>query len=924
MEDLFENWDNLIGTLLNEFRQNVRKPLFWYMGLLIIIVFFVLYDLPKDKKNARRSITGLFRYALRVVLSFVEDLLAAVESITGFVDVLRVILKGKLTDGVQFLLGNYAIIALSVASFFTTYNGLKEIIGNYTAALITFGIQVGILAMSSRLALDLNKNNQARVKAFKEIDYFEKNFEDDVTVGKKAPTAFNSISVHSWLVGPQSNQKEMPKKGQKGKIVVHSLLLAFSMIVSIYFSYVYFYKEHVAPKQALDNNILVRNTISEITDEFSSKISEMHNILLGRLQDVNQQTRGIADPALITQVDDRIAGLEEQLSQRQQERDSLRNRINELREELTNANAEGDAAQVERTRNEISQIQEDIWECDEKIDDLDVEIRNSTSDRNDNVEYYARKEVLAALDELEKFYADPISYIEIMSVEKTNQADGMNQAGNNWRSIVTTCFEQVINYNQENSQNTNNGTTEIYEDWLTIFNNYANLCEYYERHGEEGFYNILESTEWMFPERTGEDDQKDDETIIRQNNEWNQESAKLVGQMMDELGSLPDMVQWNSINPLEQNAIRGLSKTKDMKDLYRLYRVSTGNVDILEMVFLKWRMDFNGLLLVIAFLAAFVDVLAVILTLVKGTMHYENKLPRYRKLLHKIFIQDARSDNEKWKIRIVQWAGGLGVAIGLLAFGFYYGLSGNEKGVDHQLVSLVCFVALGALISRIIVSLYIKAHDDAKDWKEEDVYKQLRSIWKTRRIETINDLRGKMRQAHDNGSDVYLGKEEVKWIVQLLSSAESGDILEVLRPEARLLLRHIDMMRIKKRTWEYYFANQGLSSAKNYIQGWFDEIDVAYIDYVKVKKCGMAFPFAVLRAEGLIVYYEGVVAKSFQTPGADVTEIEANACYILSGRFLRILYELIMEANRGTEIEDDFYITDDLADAYEAEEMTED
>ena len=982
MEKIFDSWTKFIDTLVENMPEIISNPLAWGMGLLVLIVFFVLYDLPQDKKNVRRSITGLLRYALRVVLAFTEDLLAAIESVTGFVDVIRVVLKGKLTDGVQFLLGNYAIIALSVASFFTTYNGLKNVIGVYTAALITFGIQVGILAMSSRLALDLNKRNQERVKAFKEIDYFTKKSKVDVKEGKRNATIFNKGSTYSWQVGKQSNHNEVREDGQEQprlgrKILVHFLLLAFSMIVSIYFSYVYFFEKHIYPSLAMDTYVLTRNTISRITDDYTSKVSEMHTILQRRLQEINQQTLGSIDTAANQQIDSRIEELENQLSQMEQNRENLVNLQAELAEQFENANLEGDTAGAEGIRSRLTVVRSDINELDDKIRDLDTELRNSISDRSDNIEYFDRMDIVETLEELEKFYADPISYMEAFSIgEEENPTEG-EQTRESWRSVITNHFDRVISYNRDNSPEEKD---ETFEDQLTIFNNYADLCEYYQNHGQVGFYNILENAEWGIQEeileetsedeqkedqeetsedeqkedqektsedkrekdqkKTSEDEQKEDqekvsedkrkedqEKILKekqkeeQDARWNQGSATLLQQMMSELNSVPDMVRWNDMGETEQNAVRALSKTEEIKDLYRLYRVSTGHVDILEMVLLKWSMDFNWLLVVILFLAAFVDVLAVILTLVKGTAHYENKLPRYRKLLHRMFIQDSRSEKDKWKIRILQWAGALGTAVGLLAFGLYYKVSG-ESDDAHLLASLICFVALGALISRIIAGLYRKAHDDAKDWKEEEIYKELRSAWGNQGIETIDDLKAKIEQAHSRGNGLLIKNDEVEWIVRLLAVVESEDIVRVLKPNARLLLRHIGMTRFKKRTWEYYFVNQGLSSAKDYMQGWFDEIDAAYINYEKVREHGMVLPFAVLRAEGLVAYFE--CEERLEKDWGVKQYAPENAYYILSGRFLRILYELIMEANTGTEFEDDFYIADDLADAYESEEMTED
>lgn len=942
MEDkgIFDKWNAFINALIEGAQDAVHKPLAWSMVLLIVIIFFSLYDLPQDKKKVRRSIVGLLRYALRVLLAFVEDLLSAIESVTGFVDVIRIILKGKLTDGVQFLLGNYAIIALSVASFFTTFNGLKKVVNGYAAALITFGIQVGILAMSSRLGIDLNKKNQQRARAFKEVDYFTKNSVFEVREGKEKATVFDDASLsYRWLVGPQSNKNGIKEEKQGGKIVRHAFLLAFSMIVSIYFSYVYFFESHVSPNLASDNYILTMNTIAEITDDYSAGLSEMHGILLGKLQEMNQQVRGTVDVAANQQIDSNIEEVQDRLDQEEKQRDEQVTRRSELDAQRVQAELIGDTEEQVRLESLLSDIQNSINGADERIEELRKELDSKISDRDEDVRYFDRKNIIEVLDELDRFYADPIGYMassyiaEIENPEvgpaegenpETSPAGGENpEAGsaegnrteNAWRSEITSRFEDMMRYYSQNEDD------ETYKDGLTIFNNFASLCEYYQVHGDVGFNKELaNSIDISDMAISGSDKNEGDELI-------NQKSAMLLRQMMSELNRIPVMVEWNHIEPAERNVIHALSRTKDMTDLYKLYRVSMGKVDTLEMVLLKPIMDPSWLLAVIAFLAAFVDVLAVILTLVKGTIHYENKLPRYRKLLHKMFIQDTMTDKDKWAVRLMRWAGGLGVAFGLLVFGFYYRISGDEKGDIHQVVSLICFVSLGALISWIIVGLYRKTHEDAKDWKEEELYGRLRSAWNIQEKQTAEELREQILKADKKRTPLLVGEDQVTWIVQLLSDVESEDIVKALKPNARLLFRHIGMARLKKRTWEYYFVNQGLSSAKDYIQGWFDEIDFAYIPYEKVREHGMAFPFAVLRAEGLIAYFEceESLEASSKLPVETMSDNSAvNVYYILSGRFLKILYELIMEANTGTDFEDDSYIADDLADAYEAEEMTED
>ena len=53
MEDkgIFDKWNDFIDALVNGVKDAVHMPLAWSMVLLIVIIFFSLYDLPQDKKR---------------------------------------------------------------------------------------------------------------------------------------------------------------------------------------------------------------------------------------------------------------------------------------------------------------------------------------------------------------------------------------------------------------------------------------------------------------------------------------------------------------------------------------------------------------------------------------------------------------------------------------------------------------------------------------------------------------------------------------------------------------------------------------------------------------------------------------------------------------------------------------------------------
>lgn len=70
-----------------------------------------------------------------------NSIVQALRSLFGFLDVLRLLFFGHLGRSTLYVLTNYAIIFLSMASFATTLQGLYSLIG-WMGILVSFGIQI--------------------------------------------------------------------------------------------------------------------------------------------------------------------------------------------------------------------------------------------------------------------------------------------------------------------------------------------------------------------------------------------------------------------------------------------------------------------------------------------------------------------------------------------------------------------------------------------------------------------------------------------------------------------------------------------------------------------------------------------------------------------------------------------------------------
>lgn len=305
--ELVTKWDAFISALLAMLPELMQQPIIYAIVFLVVLVITALCALPAKKDRVNHSILGLISYSFKILLGFIGSILTAIESITNFIDVVRVILRGKLTAGTQFLLSNYAIVALSVSSFYTTFNGLLMVSDWYISILITFGIQVGILAMSSKIALGHNKEERRKrlqtvtyewvsdsrnKKIYLSNDESKNNIRGIIGEGENAYKEWEK--ERDSVTGKTNQQKESTKLSpiSQFKNIKYYLILILCIGVSSYFSYVHFYEKLVHPGAPMDNYMTAMNQVSNIVSNYSADLVDAQGVLQKYLQNYNAQIRG--------------------------------------------------------------------------------------------------------------------------------------------------------------------------------------------------------------------------------------------------------------------------------------------------------------------------------------------------------------------------------------------------------------------------------------------------------------------------------------------------------------------------------------------------------------------------------------------------------------------------------------------------------
>lgn len=919
MEVIIRAWGVFVDTITREGKDILTDPFLYLMIILMTIIFLTLYNVTQSRRRKKYSILGVFDYAGKLLIGFIGDGLAALESITNFIDVIRIILMGKLTEATQFLLSNYAIVALSVASFITTMNGMQQVAGWIVAAMVTFGVQVGILSMSYKIAFEWGKKKQDQKRLQQEVSYYDHAIKIKEELKNKIDRSYIEEDQEKSLLGDQQSTERVSGRA----IALYGVLLALSMVVSIGFSYLFLFEKWIKPTVPIENYISVVNLVKEQAESYSQSILDYQGALVSELQKYNNGMRAAVEGSM---EDVRALNASaERLRQDLQEREEELNRLNteKLDLEIQQAGVT-DETELERIEIQINNLNDQIFVLEEKIEQLEDDLNEVYKDQEGNAVYLRTDAAYRALNLLDTFFADALYLAAAEDIEQV-------------RADLREAFSALIQYTTAAGAQGGEGT-ESDEDISLIFNNYLNLCAYYAEglaaaEAQNVTYNLglnraaidslLSNTAEILEEYSASGQGEDEDAAV-----INAESARILETMLEILEGVPRPQKWENMSESAESAIVGLNQSRLLNQIYSFYRVSLGKVKDMELAFTKLWSRFSLMCWLMLFLAAFIDSLTVILTLNKSKNNFENALPRYRRLVYRIFIQDELSPSEKRQMKRRRFAGGVGTASGLIFFIAYYIYKGGRENWDNSVlvIALISFVSMFALISLIVVWIYEKVHRDACDWEKDETYQALKTTWDslTQDAEDENTLRGFLEKAVKRKKSITLTLEQEQELIKLLQSEEENRTVSALKAEARTLFRRIEARQLYKVVWEYKIKYPGWSMKKDYVSGWCESVDCSMVRTKDVKELGMGLAFSVLRREELIGYFEGTHQENGKNPEDDHRN-ESDKYYVLTKKFLRILYDLIMEAESGNKSDVEYYtFADNLSDVYEEGEINND
>lgn len=669
MEKTIKKLDEIISNKISQLQE---KGIIYLMVIIAVaIAIFIIYDRDNDDSKIFSSITRCIRRFMVLLSDIASDFISILSSLTEILNLIRILVFGKIDSQTQIFLANYAIIFMSVVSYFTTMSGLMLVLGQWQAVLASFGIQVGILVFSGRLSqLFANQfpNNEKnryvyRIKEAESVcscnngqmecsKVLIKGNRTKQEVETNTPISNRSILLSEWVGIP--------------------LILLLLMMCSSFFSYTAFWEKFVLPGVPLNEYINARVNISEAEEEYSKSLKKYQQQLEDILHRVNNTVLEVIDV-------NSIKLLEPQIQKINNDIENLNLQIEEKTNELSNYNDDS---------TEMHVIEDEVEELKSQLEQLQ-ESRNNLEEQQYSSYEYIINESISCLD---SFYADPlnkdISHVDIESY------------WGDLHSAISHIEEGNALFKPEQKVNLD-----------AILNNYLELCRYYRNNGFAGF-KMNELTSLDFQEM---------ETNEITNEEYEQATKRMLQQAIGSLESAPSFMTVDAI--WNDGVIAETSKTKLLEKLYSTYRNSSDHVQPTEKaikslisLFLLFKVDQpitqtnTGIVFFVFLLAIFIDCTIVFISIWKGNKNTNRSFSELRRLVGILFIQREQGRDEE--TRRMQLSVAFGLLFGVLMFVLQQLIPSIDLKPDNKVYWLFFMYCACGLLAAIVIGKAIGRTQD--------------------------------------------------------------------------------------------------------------------------------------------------------------------------------------------------------------------
>lgn len=738
------------------------EPIYALVVIAIIIAIFIIYDRDDENPKLFSSVAGCLRRFIILFADVLGDIFSIFSSLTEILNLIRILVFGKVDSNTQVFLANYAIIFMSVVSYYTTMSGLSRVIGSWQAVLGSFGIQVGILIFSTRLAVWYG--NKFKNEGQKEYVY---RIKGDCSCKEEG-------SCSKVVIRQNDKDGNTSKEGKQGIWLVICALFLMMMVSSL-FSYNAFYGKFVLPTLPLNEYSNARVLTESVEEEYSEALKSYQSHLEEILQEINNIIPANSSSEA-NAIDDEI-----ELKNREIER--LENEWRETDEIIRQV--EEDSENYTRYENRLRKIEDDLDEIREELNTLEEEKLG-----NDSYTIGNAREQLAA------FYRNPLD--ESISLDNITKS---------WNDMWTSLGEEQYNELFPSLQKSRLDT---------LWGNYMTLCQYYREKDYIGFrVDELEQEDFIL-KKDGES-----ETISQQELMAEYEyRARTI--LENTIKSLEEAPVFDSIyDPFGENVIRGTSKVRLLEELYADYRNSSAGVEELEKalrsmwLLFKWvksPIEWQNVVLIvfIAFLAVFIDSSIVLISIWRGKKESSRSIPELRRLVGILFVK--KEEGRREDTRRMQLSIAFGLLFGVLMF-IVQQLMPNlgEDLDDTKYWFFFVYCACGLLVAIVIGkamgrSQKVNFQEESDDEGKESEQKTLEVM----RREDVQIVPSDTVEANLEDKKGQLGLHLFEGVVELFASLESKMICvinkETKRVEYEKELMCIKIDNVNSMKWNIEFA----------------------------------------------------------------------------------------------------------------------
>lgn len=909
LEELFQLWNDFVEGLVENKDNILLNPILWIGIVVIVIGLFALYDVPE--RTDKNSLGNVIRQLLQMMLDASEDIINAIRSITGFIGVVKLLLFGKIDPRTQLVLNNYAIIFLSMASFYTTFRGLSKIMGWPIAALVSFGIQVSILILVTYTIFLYKK--QPKERRFKRL-YFEKNDEK----WKKyiiQPCTVGNITIKKSKDNPvQSDWNQ--KLIKIGKTCITIMLIIISVAGSSFFSYLYMFEKLVMPGITLDDYTRSINVVSKVAEEYSQELKEYQTGIVQILQTYNSL------------VPERLDFVNENPKNIQNQMEELNRQIGQLNDRVSNLRQQQDI--IDNTGGDTAEIIQEIVEATNILEDYEMQLESIENTIREDTNYQYKLQAVNAIEKLNLFYSNPL-YLMGDSDNSTGQDI---QVVNSLESELIRAFgelNEAVALLEPVEEMDRLSSMERRSELTNAFNNYVQLSKYYAQNGRNGLdltivneasQNQSVTLQEYDRIKTGINVVGDDQMLAGKNQEerWLMADEYLRNKGNDILhgiiSTLNNVPQLESvINIWKDNIIvKAPNKTSFLDNVYAMYRDNSGQVETMERAFRKLfskdeqyrRLSWQAALLGLLF-----DGCIVYLTFYRGRKQYSSSTADYRRMCG-LFFTDSGIDRKVQDYKHGQkLATALGVIMGGFLFILYIGsIEGSEKHSTANAISLLVFCVSCSVLCVLLYKLYRRVVFQDKVWKDEAIYQMWRRIWEQNGFDE-NGIKKKLQNLALGKTEttVELNQENLQEMIHLLGREETKrEFLRYLYPEVISVLSLAQIRRVFSVLYQ-------VNTKSKKTQKIFEEFKyLPCIDVEIVKKYELSTEFNILMSNNII----SSIHMGDDSDGKEDTE-NGRLCYVLPEKFWGLLYDIILIRISGTSVVS-FDLEADLLDYTEDKE----